>query len=156
MGAKDHTAEHSLDQLARGLANGSVSRRKALRLMGGILAGTVLGSVPGIALTQRAAEAALRSCRDASACCACTYFDETTREVFQSTCETEVGRTCEGRRIQTFFTECEQRCNANAPAGAAVKTHQTCEPPHDSPQRTVCRQRASGERICKFRSCSVR
>jgi hypothetical protein len=42
------SGEHSLDELARGLASGSVTRRKALRLMGGILAATVMGSVPGI------------------------------------------------------------------------------------------------------------
>lgn len=41
--------DHSLDSLARDLANGSVSRRKALRLMGGVLLGGTLASIPGVA-----------------------------------------------------------------------------------------------------------
>jgi Stigma-specific protein, Stig1 len=41
--------ERSFDELARGLASGSLSRRKALRLMGGLLVGGALASVPGVA-----------------------------------------------------------------------------------------------------------
>jgi hypothetical protein len=43
------TSNHSFDELARGLANGSVSRRRALRLMGAALVGGALASIPGIA-----------------------------------------------------------------------------------------------------------
>jgi hypothetical protein len=50
MGAEDHTGEHSFDELARGLVTGSVSRRKALRLMGAALLGGALASIPGVAL----------------------------------------------------------------------------------------------------------
>jgi hypothetical protein len=39
----------SIDDLAKGLANGTVSRRKALRWMGGALVGAALASVPGVA-----------------------------------------------------------------------------------------------------------
>ena len=39
----------SFDELAKGLATGAVSRRKALRWMGGALVGAVLASVPGVA-----------------------------------------------------------------------------------------------------------
>jgi hypothetical protein len=49
MGAEDHTGEHSFDELARVLASGTVSRRKALRLFGAALAGSMMASVPGIA-----------------------------------------------------------------------------------------------------------
>jgi hypothetical protein len=41
--------ERSFDELARGLANGNVSRGKALRLMGGALLGSLLASIPGVA-----------------------------------------------------------------------------------------------------------
>jgi hypothetical protein len=37
--------ERSFDDLARGLANGSISRRKALRLMGAAIIGSTLGSL---------------------------------------------------------------------------------------------------------------
>jgi len=60
MAAEDHNGgrspsvnptkvDHSVDALARGLADGTVSRRKALRLMGGVLLGGTLASIPGIA-----------------------------------------------------------------------------------------------------------
>jgi hypothetical protein len=63
MAAEDHNGgcspsvnptkvDHSLDDLAKGLANGAVSRRKALRLMGSALLGGVLASIPGVALAQ--------------------------------------------------------------------------------------------------------
>jgi hypothetical protein len=44
--------DHSLDSLARYLANGNVSRRKALRLLGGVLLGSTLASIPGMALAK--------------------------------------------------------------------------------------------------------
>lgn len=43
------TRERSFDELARALASGSLSRRKALRLMGGLLVGSALGSIPRVA-----------------------------------------------------------------------------------------------------------
>jgi len=43
------TTQSSLDELARGLASGSISRRKALKLMGAALLGGTLASIPGIA-----------------------------------------------------------------------------------------------------------
>ena len=59
MPAEDHNTEvtsqeHierelSFDALAKGLATGSVSRRSALKLMGGALLGGVLASIPGVA-----------------------------------------------------------------------------------------------------------
>jgi hypothetical protein len=42
--------DHSLDSLAKGLANGTISRRKALRLVGAALVGTTLASIPGVAM----------------------------------------------------------------------------------------------------------
>jgi hypothetical protein len=41
--------ERSFDELARGLASGTLSRRKALRLMGGVLVGSALAFIPGTA-----------------------------------------------------------------------------------------------------------
>jgi hypothetical protein len=42
--------DRSLDELAKGLASGTLSRRKALHLMGAALLGGALASVPGVAL----------------------------------------------------------------------------------------------------------
>jgi hypothetical protein len=45
----DPRSEASFDELAKGLANGTISRRQALRWMGGALAGAAFASVPGVA-----------------------------------------------------------------------------------------------------------
>jgi hypothetical protein len=42
----------SLDELAKGLATGTLSRGKALRLMGAALVGGALASIPGIAMAK--------------------------------------------------------------------------------------------------------
>jgi hypothetical protein len=44
--------DHSLDDLARGLARGTISRREAVRLVGAALLGGALASVPGFAWAQ--------------------------------------------------------------------------------------------------------
>ena len=41
--------EHSFDELTRGLASGSISRGRALRLIGAALVGGTLASIPGTA-----------------------------------------------------------------------------------------------------------
>ena len=43
---------HSFDELAKGLANGSFSRGQALRWIGAALLGGVLASIPGVALAH--------------------------------------------------------------------------------------------------------
>lgn len=48
-------SEQSFDALARGLANGNMSRRQALRWMGGALVGGMLASIPGVALATHKA-----------------------------------------------------------------------------------------------------
>ena len=45
--------ERSFDELARGLASGRLSRRKALKLMGAALVGGALASLPGAAWAAR-------------------------------------------------------------------------------------------------------
>src|SRR5215216_1146915 len=46
------------DDLAQGLAAGTVSRRKALRLMGAALVGSTLASVPGVAWAAKGGNSA--------------------------------------------------------------------------------------------------
>jgi len=43
----EQTRERSFDELAKGLASGTLSRGKALRLMGAALLGGALASLPG-------------------------------------------------------------------------------------------------------------
>src|SRR5215210_1447965 len=50
--ARDVHRERSFDALAKGLAEGTVSRRGALRWIGAAILGGVLASIPGMALAQ--------------------------------------------------------------------------------------------------------
>jgi hypothetical protein len=60
--------ELSLDDLAKGLATGTLSRGKALRWMGGALLGTALASFPGVAWANDCRRLG-RECRRDSQCC---------------------------------------------------------------------------------------
>jgi hypothetical protein len=71
MAAQDHNrgrspsviptnVDHSLDDLANGLARGTISRREAVRLLGVTLLGGALASVPGVASRSRAQTATKR------------------------------------------------------------------------------------------------
>ena len=42
-------SESSFDELAKGLASGSITRGRALRVAGGALLGAALASLPGVA-----------------------------------------------------------------------------------------------------------
>src|SRR5215216_1672878 len=58
----------SLDELAKGLASGTLSRGKAIRLVGGALLGAALGSFPGVAWADDCRRLG-RECRRDSQCC---------------------------------------------------------------------------------------
>jgi hypothetical protein len=61
--------ELSLDELAKGLATGTLSRGKAIRWMGGALLGAALASVPGMAWADDDCRRLGRECRRDSQCC---------------------------------------------------------------------------------------
>jgi Stigma-specific protein, Stig1 len=62
------TTESSLDQVAKGLATGTLSRGKAIRWMGGALLGAALASFPGVAWANDCRRLG-RECRRDSQCC---------------------------------------------------------------------------------------
>ena len=62
------TTESSLDELAKGLASGTLSRGKAIRWMGGALLGAALASFPGVAWANDCRRLG-RECRRDSQCC---------------------------------------------------------------------------------------
>ena len=64
---QEATMEPSFDTLAKELANGTVSRGKALRLMGAALVGGALASIPGVAWAARCPSPRIRC---AGQCCA--------------------------------------------------------------------------------------
>jgi hypothetical protein len=60
--------ESSFDELARGLASGSLTRGKALRLMGAALVGGALASIPGLAWAAPQPKFVGARCKDDSQC----------------------------------------------------------------------------------------
>ena len=62
------TTNRYFDELAKGLATGTLSRGKALRWMGGALLGAALASVPGVAWANDCRSLG-RECRRDSQCC---------------------------------------------------------------------------------------
>jgi hypothetical protein len=55
----------SLDELAKGLASGTISRSRALKLLGGALLGSVIASIPGVAWAANGGNSACaKFCRD--------------------------------------------------------------------------------------------
>jgi hypothetical protein len=65
------TTESSFDELARGLASGSISRGKALRLMGAALVGGTLTSfgIGGVALADDRCKPTAKKCKKNKQCC---------------------------------------------------------------------------------------
>jgi hypothetical protein len=63
------TTNRSFDELARALASGSISRGKALRLMGAALLGGTLGSLGGVAAADDECKPLNKKCRKDHQCC---------------------------------------------------------------------------------------
>jgi hypothetical protein len=64
---KDTTRGNSFDELAKGLASGTLSRGRALRVLGGALVGGLLTTIPGVAWA--ACKPLLHKCVANSQCC---------------------------------------------------------------------------------------
>ena len=60
--------ERAFDALATEMASGSISRGKALRLMGAALVGGTLASIPGIAVAAPKPKPAGKKCAEDSQC----------------------------------------------------------------------------------------
>jgi hypothetical protein len=61
--------EGFFDELARGLADGTLTRGKALRLMGAALVGGTLGSLGGVAVADDECKPLNKKCRKDKQCC---------------------------------------------------------------------------------------
>jgi hypothetical protein len=106
------TTESSLDELAKGLATGTLSRGKAIRWMGGALLGAALASVPGVAWANDCRRLG-RQCRRDSQCCS----KNCVRRGDDKVCACPEGKTpCKDRcvnldRNENHCGECFNRCD---------------------------------------------
>src|SRR5215217_4641945 len=100
----------SLDELAKGLANGTLSRGKALRLVGGALLGAALGSIPGVAWADDRCSEGQTRCegrcvnllRNERHCGSCFNRCEEGEEC--------VGGVCQGGGCPSGTTPCGTQC----------------------------------------------
>ena len=105
------TIASSLDELAKGLATGTLSRGKALRWMGGALLGAALASVPGMAWADDCRRLG-RECRRDSQCCSRNCVRRGDDKVCR--CpegQTRCGDRCVNRQTnERHCGECFNRC----------------------------------------------
>ena len=113
---EDTRMEPSFDALAKGLANGTVSRGKALRWMGSALVGAALASVPGVAWAAKPAPCPSGN-KCGKNCC-----PDTTFVCSQGKCACPTGRTTCGGQCVPLTTN--QNCGS---CGNACSGGKTCQ-----------------------------
>src|SRR5918994_1522513 len=136
------TTESSLDELAKGLATGTLSRGKAIRWMGGALLGAALASVPGVAWANDDCRRLGRECRRDSQCCSRNCV----RRGDDKVCACPEGQTrCNDRcvnldRNDNHCGECFNRCAEGVECmdGECGGGEPICTPP--CPDGHVCVQ----------------
>jgi hypothetical protein len=108
-----------LDEVAKGLAAGTISRRKALRLIGGTLVGGALASIPGVAWAQgRPCPKGTHPCSDGSCVPLGTLCGP-------AVCPPGQGVVCEGDCYSLEYdcgaggTFDPSNCQCNCPTGTA-------------------------------------
>jgi hypothetical protein len=116
------TAESSFDELTRGLASGSISRGRALRLMGAALVGGTLASlgVGGVAVADNECKPTGKKCRKDKQCCsgACVGGTCAACPSGQVLC----GGSCVSNSCLTNTTTCQCEC----PSGTLTLSNGTC------------------------------
>ena len=121
--------EHSLDELAKGLATGTLSRGKAIRWMGGALLGAALASFPGVAWADGCRRLG-RECRRDFQCCSKNCI----RRGDDKVCGCPEGKSRCGVRCvnldrnENHCGECFNRCAAEETCvnGACCPNAQVC------------------------------
>ena len=131
----------SFDELAKGLATGTLSRGKALRWMGGALLGAALASFPGMAWADDCRRLG-RECRRDSQCCSRNCVRRGDDKVCR--CpegQTRCGDRCVNRqRNERHCGECFNRCPSGQECvrGECQGGEPICNPP--CPEGEVCVQ----------------
>ena len=135
---EDRLRGHSFDELARGLASGTISRRRALRLVGGALVGGLLTSILGGVAWAEPPEGRGRPCpkgqpKCGDTCCSpedrccrgvCTHVVFSRTNCGRCGNECAPGEDCCGGRCVPLNTE--QNCGCCAQFGCACPAGVPC------------------------------
>ena len=124
------TSNHSFDELTRGLASGSISRGRALRLMGAALVGGTLGSL-GIgeaAADRMGCKRNGKNCTRGTQCCSgnceggkCAACPSGYTQLTNGTC----AKPCTSNADCTGCPEGSRVCIGSVPSGAGFCTNLT-------------------------------
>ena len=98
----------SFDELSRGLASGTLSRGKALKLMGAALVGGALGSLGGVAAADEECKPLNKKCRKNHQCCS---------------------NKCEGGKCAPACTATGGTCGSNADCCSGFCVDRICHQP---------------------------
>jgi hypothetical protein len=136
--------EHSFDELTRGMASGSISRGKALRLMGAALVGGTLGS---LGMREAAADPpgckrAGKACKKNSQCCSGNCVNAPTGTCAacpsgQVLCNNGscVSNSCLANSGQVFNSS---TCQCECPSGRVLLSNGTCATPCSTAAECSC------------------
>jgi hypothetical protein len=111
------TRERSFDELAKGLANGKLSRRGMLRMLGGALLGGTLASIPGVAWAAKPGCASGVTCKGK-----CCPVGATCTKGAGGGCTCPTGQTACGGQCVSLTTN--QNCGS---CGNACSEGKTCQ-----------------------------
>src|SRR5918998_5025572 len=122
------TIESSFDELARGLASGSISRGRALRLMGAALVGGTLTSfgIGGVAVADDRCKPTGKKCKKNKQCCSgnCSGGTCAACPSGQVLCGGScVSNSCLTNSGQVFNTT---TCQCECPSGTLTLSNGTC------------------------------
>jgi hypothetical protein len=116
------TSNHSFDELARGLASGTLSRGKALKVMGAALVGGALGSLGGVASADQGDQGENEECKPEGKKC------KNNHQCCSGKCE---GGTCQPAETQFTcicgLTQERQTCSS-VPCGDPDSISVVCTP----------------------------
>jgi hypothetical protein len=133
--------ERSFDELARGLASGDMSRRRALKLMGAALVGGTLASLGGVAAADDECKPEGKKCRKDTQCCSGNCSKSGTSR--SGTCV--AGCTSNGSACSTSGDCCSGNCDSGF-----------CVPPPTGPHRVECFCNDSAViRLCSSIDCTT-
>jgi hypothetical protein len=99
----------TFDELARGVADGTISRARALKLTGAALLGStgLLSLFPGLAGAQATCEP--------TACCTCFYSRPGSTRLRRTRCILLDTSGCSRRKKRRLRSRCESKCKASTP-----------------------------------------
>jgi hypothetical protein len=144
------TTERAFDELAKGLASGTLSRGKAIRWMGGALLGAALASFPGVAWADDCRRLG-RECRRDFQCCS----ENCVRRGDDKVCgcpegKSRCGLRCVNRKTnENHCGECFNRCEQGQECmeGVCQGGEPICDPP--CPEGRECAGGGGNPTFCR-------